>query len=49
VVVDRKDVLAPDCERAFVFPTAHVLFEQLEESRFFETFFDFESLAPFPE
>ena len=47
VGADAEDVVAPDCERVAVGPAALQLFQQLEETGFFETFFG--GLAPFPE
>jgi Ca2+-binding RTX toxin-like protein len=47
VFADTKDVVAPDCERVAVgLAAAQDLFEQLQESGFFETFFG--GLPPFP-
>jgi Ca2+-binding RTX toxin-like protein len=48
VGADRKDVVAPDCERVAVGGAAvRRLVEELEEEGFFETFFG--GLPPFPE
>ena len=51
VGADTKDVVSDDCERVVVDsaagPFAHQLFQQLEESGFFENFFG--GLAPVPE
>ena len=47
VGADRKDVVAPDCEEVAVGPAAVELFEELEETGFFERFE--EGLPPFPE
>jgi Ca2+-binding RTX toxin-like protein len=48
VGADRKDVVAPDCERVAVGGAAvRQLVEELEEEGFFETFFG--GLPPFPE
>ena len=48
VGADRKDVVAPDCERVAVGPAAvEELAEAIEESGFVENFF--RGLPPFPE
>jgi Ca2+-binding RTX toxin-like protein len=51
VAADTKDVVSDDCERVVVDsaagPVAHQLYQELEESGYFENFF--EGLAPFPE
>jgi Ca2+-binding RTX toxin-like protein len=43
---DSKDVVAPDCEKVFVGAAASRFFHRLEESGYFDHFF--EELAPYP-